>query len=131
MLKHLIRLLTGHCSHIIGLLKTLQEFKLHNISAVPSQHRCTRVPQQWHVPRGEKIKPVPINHVVVARARETRKRKPVMCQIDTSVKLPPVTAHDIEELQKASGTPIEYLLSPKRQTVNTKLGPGSYLSYQA
>ncbi|KAH3812050.1 hypothetical protein DPMN_140471 [Dreissena polymorpha] len=66
--------------------------------------------------------PVPINHVVVDRARETRKRKPVMCQIDTSVKLPPVTAHDIEKLQKASDTPLQFLLSPLKTNSKHKAG---------
>ena len=71
---------TGHCSHVIGLVKTLQGFKLHDIKNVPQHLSCTSMPQQWHVPRGEKITPVPINHVVIAKARETRKRKPILCQ---------------------------------------------------
>uniref|UniRef100_A0A8W8M6K4 SWIM-type domain-containing protein n=1 Tax=Magallana gigas TaxID=29159 RepID=A0A8W8M6K4_MAGGI len=74
--------LNGHCSHIVGLIKSLQGFKLHNFSNVPEQQSCTSIPQQWHVPRGSKIKPVPINHLVVARPTESRKRKPVTCQID-------------------------------------------------
>ena len=76
--------LNGHCSHIVGLLKSLQGFKLHNFTSVPEHQSCTSIPQQWHVPRGAKIKPVPINHVVVARPTEIRKRKPVTCQIDIS-----------------------------------------------
>ncbi|XP_060589407.1 uncharacterized protein LOC132744663 [Ruditapes philippinarum] len=125
--------LTGHCSHIIGLVKTLQGLKLHNISNVPDQLSCTSVPQQWHVPRGEKIEPVPLNHVVVAKACETRKRKPVLCQVDTQYKLPEVTSNDIEQLKGAKGTPLEYLLSSKRPLVTTDLGQvqlGSFLSYQ-
>lgn len=78
--------LTGHCSHVIGLLKYLQGLKLHNISTLPDQLSCTSVPQQWHVPRGEKIEPVPLNHVVVAKPCETRKRKPVLCQVNTQDK---------------------------------------------
>ncbi|XP_062593963.1 ficolin-1-like [Saccostrea cucullata] len=66
----------------VGLIKSLQGFKLHNFSNVPEQQSCTSIPQQWHVPRGSKIKPIPINHLVVARPTESRKRKPVTCQID-------------------------------------------------
>ena len=47
-------------------------------------------------------------------------------------RLPPVTDNDIKQLMRASGTPLEYLLSPERPTVNTKLGSvqiGSFLSY--
>jgi hypothetical protein len=76
--------LNGHCSHIVGLLKTLQGLKLHNFKNAPDQQSCTSMPQQWHVPRGNKIKPVPLNHVVVARPLENRKRKPVICHLDES-----------------------------------------------
>ena len=48
-------------------------------------------------------------------------------------RLPEVTTEDIQNLKKASGTPLEYVLSPKRPLVTTKLGKvqlGSVLSYQ-
>lgn len=70
------------CSHIIGLIKSLQGFKLHNFLNVPKQQSCTSILQQWHAPRGSKIYPVPINQLVVARPTEFRKRKPVTCQTD-------------------------------------------------
>lgn len=73
---------SGHCSHVIGLIKSLQGLKLHNFTTVPDQLSCTSIPQQWHVPRGSKIKAIPLNHVVVARPTESRKRKPVVCQTD-------------------------------------------------
>ena len=78
--------LAGRCSHVIGLIKSLQGLKLHNFSHVPDQLSCTSLPQQWHIPRGDRIEPVPINHVVVARPKETRKRKPTLCQIDLNKK---------------------------------------------
>ena len=78
---------TGHCTHILALLKTLQGLKLHNFTNVPCQHSCTSIPQQWNVPRGDKIQPVPINHVVVARPKDKdRKRKPVVCHFNTDYK---------------------------------------------
>jgi hypothetical protein len=76
----------GHCSHIVGLLKSLQGLKLHNFTHVPDQQSCTSIPQQWHIPRGNKIQPVPVNHVVVARPLEGRKRRPILCQVDTEEK---------------------------------------------
>lgn len=78
--------LSGTCSHVIGLVKSLQGFKLHNFRSVPDQQSCTSIPQQWHVPRGNKIIPVPINHVVVARPTEERKRRPLTSQIDSQTK---------------------------------------------
>ena len=55
---------------------------------VPEQLSCTSVPQQWHVPRGNTIAPTTINHVVVARATEgKRRRKPDLCQFDEQTKL--------------------------------------------
>ena len=80
--KKLFFRMSGHCSHVVGLLKSLQGLKLHNFTHVPDEQSCTSIPQQWHLPRGEKIKPVPVNHVVVARPVENRKRRPVLCHVD-------------------------------------------------
>lgn len=116
-----------------GLIKSLQGFKLHNFSNVPEQQSCTSIPQQWHVPRGSKIKPVPINHLVVARPTESRKRKPVTCQIDLDQELPKVSTTDIMQLKMLKGTPLEYTISAGHPLVNTPLGDvqiGSILSYQ-
>lgn len=72
----------GQFFHIIGLVKSLLGFKLHNFLNVPEKKSCTSIPQHWHVPMGSKISPVPTYHFVVARLTEFRKRKPVTCQID-------------------------------------------------
>jgi hypothetical protein len=72
-------------SHIVGLLKSLQGLKLHNFTHVPDQQCCTSIPQQWHIPRGNKIQPVPVNHVV-ARPLEGRKRRRILCQVDNEEK---------------------------------------------
>ncbi|XP_062585063.1 uncharacterized protein LOC134255349 [Saccostrea cucullata] len=125
--------LDGHCSHIVGLLKTLQGLKLHNFKNAPDHQSCTSLPQQWHVPRGTKIKPVPLNHVVVARPKEKRKRKPVICHFDENYKLPRVDNDDIEKLLNIKGTPLEYMISkeaPKSQSHFGEVQTGSILSYQ-
>lgn len=61
----------------------MQGLKLHNVA---KQQSCASFPQQWHVSRGLKINPVPINQLVVARPMEFGKRKPVTCQIDLNEK---------------------------------------------
>lgn len=61
----------------------MQGCKLHNVE---EQQSCASIPQQWHVSRGSKINPVPINQLVVARRMEFGKRKPVTCQIDINEK---------------------------------------------
>lgn len=70
--------LSGHCSHILGLIETFQGFKLHNLTHVPDQLSSTSLPQQWDKPRGTKIKPAPVKDVVVSRPLENRKRKPIL-----------------------------------------------------
>ncbi|XP_041350483.1 uncharacterized protein LOC121369450 [Gigantopelta aegis] len=99
--------LSGHCSHIIGLLKTLQGFKLHNLTSVPEQQSCTSIPRQGGHPRGMKIKPIPMSHVVVERpTAEVIKRKPVLCQLDIQKKLPLVESSDVKKLRQLDGTPL-------------------------
>ena len=66
--------------------ESLQGFKLHNLTHVPDQLNSISLPQQWDKPRGTKIKPVPVEDVVVARPLENRKRKPVVCQLDLNEK---------------------------------------------
>ncbi|XP_041371961.1 uncharacterized protein LOC121385365 [Gigantopelta aegis] len=127
-------MLSGHCSHIIGLLKTLQGFKLHNLTSVPEQQSCTSIPRQWGHLRGMKIKPIPMSHVVVERpTAEVRKRKPVLCQLNTQKKLPLVESSDVKKLRQLDGTPLGYILSEDGPTVDTLFGKvpvGSLLSYQ-
>ncbi|XP_069141863.1 uncharacterized protein [Argopecten irradians] len=124
------------CSHIVGLLKTLQGLKLHNYTSVPQHQSCTSVPQQWNVPRGPKIKPVPINHVVVARPLESRKRKPIICHLDENYPIPNVTEDELKNLADIAGSPLQYILSSSRSNIPSTSTPfgnvpiGSSLSYQ-
>ncbi len=55
----------------MGLINTLDMMKAQEESPVKA---CTSLPQQWHKPRGAKIKAVPISTVVVAKAKKDRKR---------------------------------------------------------
>ncbi|XP_046570807.1 uncharacterized protein LOC124279049 [Haliotis rubra] len=123
--------LSGKCSHIIGLIKTLQGFKLHNFKEIPSDLSSTSMPQQWNKPRGDKILPVPISQVVVARPTEQRKRKPIQCHTNMNYKLPRV---DMASLQTLQGTPLLHRTAQHDlPSVQTPLGDvpiGSALSYQ-
>ena len=65
----------GYCSHIVGLIYTLELIKAQQSPAIS----CTSLPQQRHKPRGSKIKDVPISSIVIAKARCERKRKPIDC----------------------------------------------------
>ncbi|KAL3891321.1 hypothetical protein ACJMK2_003583, partial [Sinanodonta woodiana] len=124
---------SGHCSHVIGLIKSLQGLKLHNFTTVPDQLSCTSIPQQWHVPRGSKIKAIPLNHVVVARPTESRKRKPVVCQTDINKRVPKVDEKDMFHLSSLKETPLECRIATNIPKVSTPLGDvqiGSILSYQ-
>lgn len=73
--------LGGKCSHIVGLIKSIQQLKLLGLTDVPSEQSCTSLPQTWHIPRGNKIKPVPLSQVVVVKAKENRKRAPIVPKI--------------------------------------------------
>ncbi len=44
----------------------------HTSSTTQTKSSCTSLPQQWHKPRGNKIRAVPISSVVVAKANEYR-----------------------------------------------------------
>jgi hypothetical protein len=59
-------------------LKTLQAYKVSGAKELPEPESCTSIPQQWHVPRGKKILPIPTIRAVAAKPRLGRKRKPVL-----------------------------------------------------
>ena len=67
----------GYCSHMVGLMFTLDLWKGQNVQDLPEPLTCTGLPQQWSRPRGPQIYPAPIHSVVIAKAKPHRKRKPV------------------------------------------------------
>ncbi|KAK0139997.1 hypothetical protein N1851_023104 [Merluccius polli] len=62
----------GYCSHVVGLVYALDLAITKARDAEPCTSSCTSLPQQWHKPRGNKIRAVPISTVVVAKATENR-----------------------------------------------------------
>ncbi|XP_035985120.1 uncharacterized protein LOC118558687 [Fundulus heteroclitus] len=127
--------LGGHCSHIIGLLKTLQYFKLQSFSSIPDRLSCTSMPQAWGAQsaRGLRIEPVPINHLTLARNVTHRKRRPKECSVDLNKIVTKVEPEEIAALKLLHGTPLTYMLTPSAPTVSTPLGEvqiGSAVSYQ-
>ncbi|KAK0151329.1 hypothetical protein N1851_007528 [Merluccius polli] len=66
----------GYCSHVVGLMYTLDLERARNPRKDESS---TSQPQQWHRARGKKISGQPVFNLVVAKAKVSRKRKPVVC----------------------------------------------------
>ena len=58
----------------MGLIYTLDLIKAQQS---PTKS-CTSLPQQWHKPRGSKIKGVPILSIVIMKARRERKRSKLL-----------------------------------------------------
>ena len=69
---------SGKCSHIVGLVKCIQQFKLLGLKEVPAEQACTSLPQQWHIPRGNKINPASVNDIIVVNSKETHKKVPII-----------------------------------------------------
>ena len=59
----------------VGLIYTFDLIKARQSPAI----FCTSLPQQWHKPRGSKMKGVPISSIVIVKARRERKRRPIDC----------------------------------------------------
>lgn len=68
----------GTCSHMVGLVKTIQQLKLLGLKDAPAEQASTSLPQIWHIPRGNKINPVSVNEVVVTKAKEKRQKAPII-----------------------------------------------------
>ncbi|KAK6291156.1 hypothetical protein J4Q44_G00384520 [Coregonus suidteri] len=62
---------TGYCSHVVGLIHTLDLWRAQD------EMSTTSLPQQWHKPRGKKIDAKPITAVVVEKENVSWKRRPV------------------------------------------------------
>ena len=69
------RRISRKCSHIVGLVKYIQQFKQLGLKEVPADQACTSLPQQWHIPIGNKINPDP-NDITVVKSKETHKKCP-------------------------------------------------------
>ncbi|XP_067307635.1 uncharacterized protein [Pseudorasbora parva] len=127
----------GYCSHVVGLIYALdlargQDAELSHTSTTQTKSSCTSLPQQWHKPRGSKIRAVPISSVVVAKANENRKRRPIDCRYSGSRTFS-VTEDKIALLKRQTGGPISYLVNrpPVDITVGGERYPlGSGLSHQ-
>ena len=69
----------GHCTHIAGLLYTLNHWFLLGITEIPADKTCTSLPQMWHQPRDGCIVAEPI--MKSADQTGTRKKLPVTCKL--------------------------------------------------
>lgn len=58
------------CNHLMGVLRTLELLQRKGFSEAPVQLSCTDLPQQWRVPRGERIRGTSIQSVDWRSVRE-------------------------------------------------------------
>ncbi|KAJ8306945.1 hypothetical protein KUTeg_015029 [Tegillarca granosa] len=86
--------MSGHCSHVIGLIKSLQGFKLLNFRSVPEQQSCTSV--------------------YSGMCHEDQKLS--LCRLSH------VTENDIKTPESLTGTPLQSRMSPQVPLVLTLLG---------
>ena len=117
--------LSGTCSHVIGLVHTISHYQNLNLKEVPAELSATSLPQQWHKPRGRKIKPQPVTSMTLANPTKSpaeRKRKPVYSNIpeENILKLP--TSAEILKLKGDRLIPLPHLLQENASTVTTRVG---------
>uniref|UniRef100_A0A8W8JLA5 SWIM-type domain-containing protein n=1 Tax=Magallana gigas TaxID=29159 RepID=A0A8W8JLA5_MAGGI len=123
---------SGKCSHIVGLTECIQQFKVLGLKDVPTEQSCTSLPQQWNIPRGNKIQPVSINEVLVVKAKETHKKVPVLPK-EIKSRVPELTERSHQMLKSFDGLPISKLNTIHVPTIKSEFGDvklGSALSYQ-
>ncbi|KAJ8313174.1 hypothetical protein KUTeg_009272 [Tegillarca granosa] len=58
----------GTCSHMVGLVETIQQFQILSLKDVPSGQACTR----------NRITPISVSKVVVTKAKDVRKKVPII-----------------------------------------------------
>ena len=73
----------GHCSHVVGVIYAIQNFKMMGLLQPPTAESCTSLPQQWNIPRNNKIAAAPVTSMIMANPvpPENRKRKPVLSSV--------------------------------------------------
>ena len=78
--------LAGTCSHVVGLVHTIAHYQNLNLKEVPAELSATSLPQQWHKPRGRKIKPQAVVSMTLAnpiKSPADRKRKPIFTEVSS------------------------------------------------
>ena len=75
---------SGTCSHLVALVYVLGHYQQLGLKQVPDEQSATSLPQQWHKPRGPKIRAQPVSEVVIAKPTNMRrKRRPVAAYLTT------------------------------------------------
>ncbi|KAJ8309693.1 hypothetical protein KUTeg_011558 [Tegillarca granosa] len=112
----------GACSHMVGLVKTIQQFKILGLKDVPSEQACTSLPQTWHIPRGNRITPISVSKVVVTKAKDVRKKIPIIQKPLDCERLPTITDEQMKILKTVEGAPIARLHLKSTPLVPSDLG---------
>ena len=60
---------SGHCSHIVGLVQALMHYRQWGMKEIPTEMSCTELQQRWGKPRGNKIKAGSVMSLVCAKAK--------------------------------------------------------------
>ncbi|KAK3737281.1 hypothetical protein QZH41_019808, partial [Actinostola sp. cb2023] len=87
--------------HILWVYNLIH-YQQQGLKEVPAALSCTSLPQQWHKPRGSKIKPRSVVNMILAKAKASgkRKRKPVVTKT-TKQRLIRPTKNEILKLKTA------------------------------
>ena len=116
--------LSGTCSHVVGLVHTIAHYQNLNLKEVPDELSATSLPQQWHKPRGRKIKPQAVVSMTLAnpiKSPADRKRKPIFTEVSEET-VPNSTPNQILKLKEDRKTPLSYLQQENAPTIPTRLG---------
>ena len=100
---------------------------------IPIDKTCTSLPQQWHIPRGDKIRPEPVIKVTFVRSsterQDNRKREPVHCTLYEARAKRGKSAPSEEEISKVKqqlqarnpSIPFSYLTSQSKCSEKTTI----------
>lgn len=65
------------CSHLVGFITALSNWQLMGLTEVPAELPCTSLPQRWSIPRGTKIEPEAVPHMIFINPKPERKKRPI------------------------------------------------------
>lgn len=127
--------MSGRCGHICGLLYQLAHFKMTKTDFVPEDVAKTQLPQTWHKPRGQQIRPVSTDQLSIRSAKNQMINvKPVTTTLYNPIVTPlPPLQEFINQLSVYTGCLLPTIFEANAPLEVTKFGNfprGSPLSYQ-
>ena len=92
-------------------MHTIAHYQNLNLKEVPAELSVTSLPQQWHKPRGRKIKAQPVIAMTLAdptKPSSERKRKPICTEV-AKQEIPSSSSEEILKLKNDSSIPLSCL----------------------